>query len=152
MLNFLWLALGIGSLLVALALCLVLLRLNRTLAVVEETLLTADEAMKELIPEVKASLGNVNDITAAVNVGLRTAGAGTARLGVDVGERAARSRRGLSATMFGARVAIASLVNSSGKPEPVVSRKTIISPYPDPPPPGGREESRKAASGGRSND
>jgi hypothetical protein len=114
LLNFLWLALGIGSLLVALALCLVLLRLNRTLAVVEETLLTADEAMKELIPEVKASLGNVNDITAAVNVGLRTAGAGTARLGVDVGERAARSRRGLSATMFGARVAIASLVNSSG--------------------------------------
>jgi hypothetical protein len=88
--------------------------------------------MKELVPEVKASLGNVNDITAAVNVGLRTAGAGTARLGVDVGERAARSRRGLSATMYGARVAIASLLNSSGKPAPM--------------------ESRKAASGGRSND
>ena len=51
MLNFLWLALGIGALLVALALCLVLLRLNRTLAVMEETLMTADEAMKELVPE-----------------------------------------------------------------------------------------------------
>jgi hypothetical protein len=129
LLNFLWLALGIGSLLVALALCLVLLRLNRTLAVVEETLVTADEAMKELVPEVKTSLGNVNDITAAVNVGLRAAGAGTARLGLDVGERTARSGRGLKAAMFGARVAIATLLNSSEKPAAV---------------------SRKAASGGRS--
>ena len=129
MLNFLWLALGIGSLLVALALCLVLLRLNRTLAVVEETLITADEAMKELVPEVKKSLGNVNDITAAVNVGLRAAGAGTARLGLDLGERTARSGRGLKAAMFGARVAIATLLNSSEKPAAV---------------------SRKAASGGRS--
>ena len=127
--NFLWLALGIGSLLVALALCVVLLRLNRTLAALEETLVTADEAMKELVPEVKASLGNVNDITATLNVGLRAAGAGTARLGVDLGERTARSRRGLKAAMFGARVAIATLLNSSGNPETVA---------------------RKAASGGRS--
>jgi hypothetical protein len=117
LLNFLWLALGIGSLLVALALCLVLLRLNRTLAAAEETLVTADEAMKELVPEIKATLGNVNDITAAVNVGLRTAGAGTARLGVGLGERTARSGRGLKAAMFGARVAIATLLKSSGKPE-----------------------------------
>ena len=130
MVNFFWLALGIGSLLVALTLCLVLLRLNRTLAVVEETLMTADEAMKELVPDVKATLGNMNEITAAVNVGLRAAGSGTARLGVDLGERTARSGRGLKAAMFGARVAIATLLNSSEKPEAV---------------------SRKAASGGRSN-
>jgi hypothetical protein len=129
LLSFLWLALGIGSLLVALALCLVLLRLNRTLAMVEETLMTVDEAMKELVPEIKASLGNVNDIAAAVNVGLRTAGAGTARLGVGLGERTARSERGLKAMMFGARVGIATLLNSSVEPEVV---------------------SRRAASGGRS--
>jgi hypothetical protein len=129
LLNFLWLALGIGSLIVALALSVVLLRLNRTLAMVEETLITADEAMKELLPEVKASLGNVNDITAAVNLGLRSAGAGTARLGGDLGERASRSGRGLKAAMFGARVAVATLLDYSGKPEVV---------------------SRKAASGGRS--
>ena len=129
MLNFLWLALGIGALIVALMLCLVLLRLNRTLAVMEETLMTADEAMKELVPEVKAAIGNVNDITAAVNVGLRTAGAGTARLGVDLGERTARSGRGLKAAMFGARVAVATLMNSARKSETLP---------------------RKAASGGRS--
>jgi hypothetical protein len=129
LLSFLWLALGIGSLLVALALCLVLLRLNRTLAMVEETLVTADEAMKELVPEIKASLGNLNDITAAVNVGLRTAGAGTARLSVGLSDRSARSGRGLKAAMFGARVAIATLLNSSEEPAPV---------------------SRRAASGGRS--
>jgi hypothetical protein len=116
-LSFLWLALGIGALLVALAVCLVLLRLNRTLAVAEETLLTADEAMKELVPEIKASLGNLNDITAAVNVGLRTAGEGTARLGVGLSEQTTRSRRGLKAAMYGARVAVAALLRSSGEPE-----------------------------------
>ena len=129
MLSFLWLALGIGSLLVALALCLVLLRLNRTLAMMEETLMTADEAIKELVPEIKASLGNINDITAAVNVGLRTAGEGTARLGVNVGERTARTRRGLKAALFGARVAIGALLSSPEEPERVP---------------------RKAATGGRS--
>src|SRR2546427_10141767 len=122
LLNFLWLALGIGSLIVAVALTLVLLRLNRTLAMVEETLMTADEAMKELLPEVKASLGNVNDITAAVNVGLRSAGAGTARLGGDLGDRASSSGRGMKAAMFGARGAGATLLDSSGKPQAVCRR------------------------------
>jgi len=129
LLNFLWLALGIGSLLVAVFLSLALLRLIRTLAIVEETLLTADEAMKEVVPEIKGSLGNVNDITASVNVGLRTAGAGTARLGNDLGERAARSGRGLRAALFGARVTMASLLNATE------AEQTLA---------------RRAASGGRS--
>jgi len=128
LLNFLWLALGIGSLLVAVFLSLGLLRLMRTLAIVEETLLTADEAMKEVVPEIKGSLGNVNDITASVNVGLRTAGAGTARLGNDLGDRAARSGRGLRAALFGARVTMASLLNAEAE-------QTVA---------------RRAASGGRS--
>lgn len=122
MLNFLWLALGIGSLLVAIFLSLALLRLIRTLAIVEETLLTADEAMKEVVPEIKGSLGNVNDITASVNVGLRTAGAGTARLGNDLGERAARSGRGLRAALFGARVTLASLLNAAEAEQTVARR------------------------------
>jgi hypothetical protein len=129
LLNFLWLALGIGSLLVAVFLSLALLRLMRTLAIVEETLLTADEAMKDVVPEIKGSLGNVNDITASVNVGLRTAGAGTARLGNDLGERAARSGRGLRAALFGARVTMASLLNATE------AEQTLA---------------RRAASGGRS--
>jgi hypothetical protein len=122
LLNFLWLALGIASLLVAVFLSLALLRLIRTLAIVEETLLTADEAMKEVVPEIKGSLGNVNDITASVNVGLRTAGAGTARLGNDLGERAARSRRGLRAALFGARVTVASLLNTAEAEQTVARR------------------------------
>jgi hypothetical protein len=122
LLNFLWLALGIGSLLVAVFLSLALLRLMRTLAIVEETLLTADEAMKEVVPEIKGSLGNVNDITASVNVGLRTAGAGTARLGNDLGERAARSGRGLRAALFGARVTMASLLNAAEAEQTVARR------------------------------
>ena len=112
MLNFLWVALGLSALLVAVTVCLVLLRLNRTLAVLEETLLTADEAMREVVPEVRGSLGNVNDITAGVNVALRSAGAGASRLGDGLGERASTSARGASATLYGARVAARSLWRS----------------------------------------
>jgi hypothetical protein len=112
LLNFLWAALGFGALLVAVVLCLVLLRLNRTLAVLEETLQTADEAMRELIPEVRGSLGNLNDITAAANVALRSAGLGAARLGDGLGERASSSAKGASATFHGIGVAARSLWRS----------------------------------------
>jgi hypothetical protein len=111
-LNFLWVALGISALLVAIFVCLVLLRLNRTLAVLEETLTTADEAMREMVPEVRGSLGNVNDITAGVNVALRSAGVGASRLTDGLGERASSSARGASATLYGARVAARSLWQS----------------------------------------
>ena len=117
MLNALWVVLGVCSLLVALALCLVLLRLHRTLAVLEETLMTADAAMRELVPEVRGSLGNVNDMTAAANVVLRSAGAGAAKLTDGVGERASHSARDASATLYGIRVAASSLWRSySGPP------------------------------------
>ena len=59
---------------------LVLLRLHRTLSILEETLLTADEAIREVVPEVRDSLSNVNDISAGVNVVLRSAGGGANRL------------------------------------------------------------------------
>jgi hypothetical protein len=116
MLNVLWVVLGLCSLLVALVLCLVLLRLHRTLAVLEETLVTADAAMRELVPEVRGSLGNINDLTAALNVVLRSAGLGAARLTDGVGERATSSARGASATLYGVGVAARSLWRSYSGP------------------------------------
>src|SRR3982074_2237796 len=104
-LNVLWAVVGLCALLVTVALCLALLRVHRTLAVLEETLMTADAAMRELVPEVRGSLGNINDLTAALNVVLRSAGTGAARLTDGVGERAATSARGASATLYGVGVA-----------------------------------------------
>jgi hypothetical protein len=118
-LNFLWLALGIGALLVAGCLCLVLLRSIRTLAVIEEAFMTADDTMRQLAPDAKGTLNNVNDVTAAVNIGLRAAGTGTARLGEDLAVRSARSRRGLAATWHGLKVGTKSLLSSVSEPEPV---------------------------------
>lgn len=110
--NLLWVVLGLSALLVAASVCLVMLRLNRTLAVLEETLQTADEAMRELVPEVRGSLGNVNDIAAGVNIAVRSASAGASRLSDGVNERASSSARGASATLYGARVAARSLWRS----------------------------------------
>jgi hypothetical protein len=83
-LNILYIVLGICAVLVALTLCVALLRLARTLAAMEDLLLTANEELRETLPEVRGSLGNVNDITAGVNVALRTAGSGASRMGTRV--------------------------------------------------------------------
>jgi hypothetical protein len=103
--NVAWLAVGLAALLVGLFACLVLLRLHRTLSILEETLLTAEEAIREVVPEVRGSLSNVNDISAGVNVVLRSAGGGASRLS----DAAADSSRGASAVLYGARVTAASL-------------------------------------------
>ena len=108
MLNFLYFAGGLAVLLVALFACYALYRLGRTLARLEETLLTADEALKEVIPEVRDGLGNVNDIAVGVNVALRTAGVGATRLT----EAAGRSSDRASATLYGVRIAAGSLWRS----------------------------------------
>ena len=105
MLNFLYFAGGLAALLVALFACYALYRLGRTLGRLEETLLTADEAIREVIPEVRDGLGNVNDIAAGVNVTLRTAGVGAVRLT----EAAGRSSDRAAATAHGVRVAARSL-------------------------------------------
>ena len=94
-----WFAIGAGVLLVALALTAVLLRVRRTLAILEEVLLTANDEIRETLPEVRGSLGNVNEITAGVNIALRTGG-----------EAAARSGRGLSAALYGIGVGVKSLL------------------------------------------
>jgi hypothetical protein len=103
-LNFLWLALGIGALLVAVSLCTVLLRLHRTLGVLEQTLETADESLREVTPEVRGALGNVNDITAGVNLALRSAETGANRLGSGLNDTAHDATLEASAAAHGASV------------------------------------------------
>lgn len=104
MLNVLWIALGVAALLVALTLCSVLLRVHRTLGVMERTLETADEAMQELVPEMRGSLGNMNDIAAGVNLALRSAESGAGRLTGEVSTVAQSASLNAAATAHGVRV------------------------------------------------
>ena len=103
MLNFLWFALGAGALLVALALTALLMRLRRTLRVLEEVLLTANEEMTETLPELRDSLENVNQITAGVNTALQVGGAA-----------AVSSSRSLRAGIYGLGIGVRSLWRSYG--------------------------------------
>jgi uncharacterized protein YoxC len=96
-----WLAFGIAALLVAIALFFALFRLRGTLGAMQELLDTTSDEMKETLPEVRQTIGNVNDITSGVNVGLRTAGRGAQAIG-----------RSISSAVHGARVASQSLVRS----------------------------------------
>ena len=99
--EFMWIAFGVSALIVALALVAVLFRLRGTLGAVQELLDTTSDEMKETLPEVRQTIGNVNDITAGVNVGLRTAGKGAQAIS-----------RTVSAAAHGAKVASQSLVRS----------------------------------------
>jgi hypothetical protein len=127
------LALGVGTLVVAACLSLLLLRLMRTLAALERTLMTADDSLRAIAPEVHGSLGNVNSITAGVNVGLNAAGTGAARLGGELSELRARLARGASASMFGAAVAARSLIRSyGGSPDRSDGQVTVLHPAPQP--------------------
>jgi hypothetical protein len=103
--SFFYVAAGVAVLLVALGLLVVFRRLNRTLAALEELLITTNEEMKETLPEVRGSVGNVNDITAAINLGVHAAEHGL--------ERSGRSFRSMA---HGIAVAAGSLVpgRSSG--------------------------------------
>lgn len=104
MLNVLWIALGVAALLVALTVCSVLLRVHRTLGVMERTLETADEAMQELVPEMRGSLGNVNDIAAGVNLALRSAESGAGRLSGEVSTVTRSASLNAAAAAHGIRV------------------------------------------------
>src|SRR5260221_3282067 len=78
--NFAFLALGILAIVLAIFMAWVLYRVTRTLTAVEDLVVTTTEEMRETLPEVRESLGHVNDITAGVNVGLRTVGSGATEM------------------------------------------------------------------------
>lgn len=102
---------GVAALLTALVVSLTLIRLRRTLAILEITLLRIEESMTQVVPEVRGSLGNVTEITTGVNVALQVAGQGANRLGAEAREAAGRSRRSVSATLYGVGVAAGSLLD-----------------------------------------
>jgi uncharacterized protein YoxC len=113
LLNFVWFAVGLGVLLIALCLCSLLLRLHRTLGDLERILETADESLRELVPEVRGSLGNVNDITAGVNLALRVAGSGAGRVGTQFGKHATGAAQTASAAIHGLGASLQSLWRSA---------------------------------------
>lgn len=115
MLNFLYIAGGVAALLVAAFLSFALYRLARVLKALEDTLLISDEAILQLVPEVRDSLGSVNDIAGGVNVLLRTAGQGANKLT----QVAAHSSVEARSTLHGVKVGARSFLRSfSGLNEP----------------------------------
>ena len=64
-----WIAFGISALIVALALAAVLFRLRGTLGAMQELLDTTSDEMKETLPEVRETIGSVNDIAMGVRPG-----------------------------------------------------------------------------------
>lgn len=100
------------ALVLAVFLAGVLIRLTRTLRAVEELVLTTTEEMRETLPEVRQSIGHVNDITAGVNVGLRTVGSGVSDLGDRVGGSLRGPASSAAAAAHGVRVAFSSLWRS----------------------------------------
>lgn len=85
----------------ALALAWLLLRVGRTLTTVEELLETTTEGLQHTLPEMTQTIGNVNAITAGVNVGLGAAARGASHAGDSV-----------RATWYGFKVAGRSLWGS----------------------------------------
>ncbi len=100
------------ALVLALFLAGVLIRLTRTLRAVEELVMTATEEMRETLPEVRQSIGHVNDITAGVNVGLRAVGTGVSDIGGRVGGSLRGPANSAAAAAHGLRVGVGSLWNS----------------------------------------
>ena len=103
--TFAFISLGILCLVLALFLAWALYRLSRTLGAVEELVMMTTEEMRETMPEVRQGLGNVNDITAGVNVGLKAVSAGATSMG-------SRIRVGATAAAHGVKVGAATLWRS----------------------------------------
>ena len=103
--SFAFFSLGVLALVLAVFLAWTLYRLTRTLGAVEELVMTTTEEMRETLPEVRQSIGNVNDITAGVNTGLRVVGSGALGFG-------ARVQAGADAAAHGVKVGAASLWRS----------------------------------------
>ena len=111
-----FLAFGISALIVALVLAGVLLRLGRALAALEELVVTSTAEIRQVMPEVHQSLGNVNDIAAGVNVALRVAGGGAQDLGDRLKQGIEDATREGRAWTYGAGVAARSVWRSVSAP------------------------------------
>ena len=103
--SFLLIAAGVVILLLGLIGIGVLLRLSRVLRALEEAIVTTTEEMRETLPEVRAGLGNVNDIAAGVNVALRVTGSGAQGLADRAGLMSRRLGWNFRAALYGVRVA-----------------------------------------------
>ena len=110
--NFAFIALGLFALVTAFFLAGVLIRLSRTLGAVEDLVLTTTEEMRETLPELRQSIGNVNDITSGVNVGLRTVGAGAGDVADRVGVQLKKPARSAAAAVHGFTVGARTLWRS----------------------------------------
>jgi uncharacterized protein YoxC len=110
--NFAFLALGILAIVLALFMAWVLYRVTRTLTAVEELVVTTTEEMRETLPEVRESIGHVNDITAGVNVGLRTVGSGASDMSGRLRENLKGPANAAAAAAHGVKVGAATLWRS----------------------------------------
>jgi hypothetical protein len=102
LLNVMYFLFGIAAMLVAVGLLFVFARVNRTLRAMEELVLLTTDEMRATLPEVRESLGTVNDIATGVNVAMRSAGGGLGQLG-------RRLRISVESALYGARAAGESL-------------------------------------------
>lgn len=116
--SFLLIVAGVAIALLALFGIGVLVRASRALRALEEVLITANDEIRETLPEVREGLGNVNDIAAGVNVAMRVTGSGAQRFGGTAGLAVRRLGWSVRATLYGVRVGAGSLASSYGELEP----------------------------------
>jgi hypothetical protein len=98
-------AFGAASLLVAVGLFVVLLRLRRTLGVLEESLDLANDELRDTLPELRETIGNVNDITSGVNVALKLGAAAAVRISEQAAATARSAAKDAAAVAYGIKVA-----------------------------------------------
>ena len=110
--GFAFVAVGILALVLALFLAWVLYRLTRTLTAVEELVVITTEELRETLPEVRQTIGSVNDITSGVNVGLRTVGSGAAEMGGRVRTSLRAPANAAASAAHGVKVGAATLWRS----------------------------------------
>jgi hypothetical protein len=100
-----YVAFGAASLLVAVGLFVVLLRLRRTLGVLEESLDLANDELRDTLPELRETIGNVNDITSGVNVALKLGAAAAVRFSEQAAATARSAAKDAAAVAYGIKVA-----------------------------------------------
>ncbi len=112
MINFMYFAIGLLALTLAVALPVGLLRLTGRLGRASEELTTTIEEINETLPEVRHTISNLNQITSGVNVGLQAAEARATRFSGRLGEKLRGPAAAVAAAAYGVKVGAASLWRS----------------------------------------